>query len=578
MKRTAILCCLWAALGLLPALPTRADGVEGFWLPTQIEGKVYRDLKKLGLRLDEKAIYDINQACLSNAILSLSVDEGTFSPFASASFISDEGLVLTNFHCVARYLEHISDADHDYVKYGCWATSREEETYLPNLQVNQLIAVRDVTDSILLHTEGLHGVDFTNRINENSRQIVKRESRGRGVQGKIYSLFGGRQYILTLFRSFRDVRIVAAPPVSIGKFGGDTDNWQWPRYSTDFAILRVYADKENRPARYNAGNRPYRPGTHLKLSSRGVKENDFVMVAGFPAQTRQYIPSFALEQIVFNETQAEADLVKIKLDYYTQRKESCGDSLYSYYNVLAGSAANIYLRSVGEISGVREAGLVEKKRQQEAGITAWIAADSERQQRYGSNLLADMESNYAQLTRLNFADLMFQSTALYGADIIPFAGKFERLVQMEGRSRKPSEGALKAETGRLRPLAESFYRDFRIEDDKYLMEKTIGYYIERVDSVYFSPELRIAATHYPHHFRAYIDSLYAHSLLRDRELLLGFLDRVPDRGVEELREDGLYRLALGFYRTYVNQINRQRQNYQEKTGRCTHSTCRPMPK
>lgn len=564
MKRTALIGSLWILLGLTAALPVRADGTGGFWLPTQIEGRLHQALKRQGLRLDAREIYDINRACLSNAILSLSVDEGTFSPFASASFISDEGLVLTNFHCVASYLEQISDAGHDYVKYGCWATSRDEETYLPNLQVNQLIAVRDVTDSILVHTAGLRGADFTRRINENSSRLIKREVRGRGITGKVYSLFGGQQYILTLYRSFRDVRIVAAPPISIGKFGGDTDNWQWPRYSADFAILRVYADAENRPAPHNTANRPYRPESHLTISSRGVRENDFVMVAGYPAQTRQYIPSFALERIVFNETRAEADLARIKLDYYTRCKELCADSLYSSYNVLAGSAANVYLRSRGEISGVRAAGLVEKRRRREAALAAWIAADSARQQRYGSNLLPDMEANYARLTPLNYADLMFRSTALYGARIIPFAGKFERLVQMENRRRKPSAEALNGEINRLRPLAGAFYRDFRIEDDKYLMEKILGYYIEHVDTALFSPSLRIAATRYPHHFHAYIDSLYAHSPLRDRESALRFLDRVPDHGVADLRDDGLYRLALDFYLTYVRQINPQRQIYQTK--------------
>ena len=153
-----------------------------------------------------------NQSCLSNAILSLSYDNSTFSPSASASFISGEGLVLTNFHCVARYLEHISDANHDYVKHGCWATQRSEETYLPNLQVNQLITIKDVTTEITQDTGNLTDQALTQKINENGNKIVKSQAKGRGVEGKIYSLFGGRQYILAVFRCFKDVRIVAAPP------------------------------------------------------------------------------------------------------------------------------------------------------------------------------------------------------------------------------------------------------------------------------------------------------------------------------------------------------------------------------
>ena len=169
MKLTTIISAFYLFC-LLCIQPVHADG--GFWLPTQIQGKVHQAMKKQGLRLSEKDIYDINQSCLSNAILSLSYDNSTFSPSASASFISGEGLVLTNFHCVARYLEHISDANHDYVKHGCWATQRSEETYLPNLQVNQLITIKDVTTEITQDTGNLTDQALTQKINENGNKIV----------------------------------------------------------------------------------------------------------------------------------------------------------------------------------------------------------------------------------------------------------------------------------------------------------------------------------------------------------------------------------------------------------------------
>ena len=182
MKLTTIISAFYL-LCLLCIQPVHADG--GFWLPTQIQGKVHQAMKKQGLRLSEKDIYDINQSCLSNATLSLSYDNSTFSPSASASFISGEGLVLTNFHCVARYLEHISDANHDYVKHGCWATQRSEETYLPNLQVNQLITIKDVTTEITQDTGNLTDQALTQKINENGNKIVKSQAKGRGVEGKI---------------------------------------------------------------------------------------------------------------------------------------------------------------------------------------------------------------------------------------------------------------------------------------------------------------------------------------------------------------------------------------------------------
>lgn len=561
MKLTTIISAFYLFC-LLCIQPVHADG--GFWLPTQIQGKVHQAMKKQGLRLSEKDIYDINQSCLSNAILSLSYDNSTFSPSASASFISGEGLVLTNFHCVARYLEHISDANHDYVKHGCWATQRSEETYLPNLQVNQLITIKDVTTEITQDTGNLTDQALTQKINENGNKIVKSQAKGRGVEGKIYSLFGGRQYILAVFRCFKDVRIVAAPPISIGKFGGDTDNWQWPRYSADFAILRVYANDKNQPAAYNKQNRPYQPDAHLSISTKGVKPDDFVMVAGYPAQTRQYVPSFALEKIVFKDTQAEADIAKIKLDFYTQRKETAADSLYSYYNIKAGSAANVYLKSIGEISGVKESGIIARKQQEEQAMTEWILSDDTRTQRYGATLLDDMKANYERLTQLNFTDQMFREVALYGANVIPFAGKFEKLVQMEQRKSKNVKTAMKGEIRKLKPLTVAFYRDFRPEDDKYIMKKMLAYYLEHVDSIFYSTALKKVEKHYPQHLSAYIDSLYDHSPLRNQESMLALLDSVPTQGTAALSQDELYQLSLGFYLVYVEKINRLKQAYQNK--------------
>lgn len=561
MKLTTIISGL-CLICLLFTQSVHAD--DGFWLPTQIQGKVHQEMKKQGLRLSEKDIYDINQSCLSNAILSLSVDNSTFSPFATASFISDEGLVLTNFHCVARYLEHISNTENDYIKHGCWATKRQEETYLPNLQVNQLITVKDVTTEMTDGTATLSDRALTQQINENGNKIVKSMAKGRSVDGKVYSLFGGKQYILAVFRSFRDVRIVAAPPISLGKFGGDTDNWQWPRYSADFAILRVYANDSNQPANYNNQNRPYQPDAYLPISAKGVKEDDFVMVAGYPAQTRQYIPSFSLEKIILKDTKAEADIAKIKLNYYTQQKENTNDSLYSYYNIKAGGAANIYLKSIGEMNGVNESGIIARKQQDEQALTEWILADEQRKQRYGASLLTDMEENYKLLTQLNFADQMFREVALYGANVIPFAGKFEKLVQMEQRKSKNVKTVMKGEVRKLKPLTESFYRDFKVDDDKYIMKKLLAYYLEHVDSSFYAASLKEVAKQYPANLSNYIDSLYAGSLLRSQLDMIAFLDSVPTQGTAALSQDRLYQLSLGFYRMYVEKVNRLKQTYQNK--------------
>lgn len=548
---------------LLLSTPVLLFADDGFWLPSQVQGKIYQTMKKQGLKLSEKDIYDVNRACLSNAMLSLSYENGTFTPFASASFVSAEGLVITNFHCMMSYLEHISDATHDYIQYGCWATAREQEMPLFNLQVNQLVSIEDVTTAVAEGTEGLTGSALDKQINTNGASVLRGRQKENGIEEKIFSFFGGQQYLLIRMRIFNDVRIVAAPPVTIGKFGGDTDNWQWPRYSADFALLRVYVNEKGEPASYSKNNQPYRPESFLSISTKGVKENDFVMIGGYPAQTRRYVPSFSLAKIIFQDTQAEADVAKTKLDFYTERKMHT-DSLYSYYNVLAGAAANVYLRASGKINGVRESKLIETKEKEERRLADWIKADEHRKQEYGERLLDEMKANYEQLTKLNFTELLFQEVALNGAYIIPFAGKFEKLMTMAEQKRKTMNEDMAKESEKLQKLTNSFYRKFKVDDDKEIMKRLLSIYLERVDTAYYSPSLKTMAKYYPDQLGTYVDSLYRQSPLADERRLVSFLENVTQTGVSALKEDPLYQLAIGFYLVHVDKVIRQKHKYQNR--------------
>lgn len=560
MKRFFIRLLICAAVGLACNV-VYAEG--GFWLPNQIEGKLYKLMKSEGLKLSAREIYDINEACLSNAILSLGYDDATFTPFASASFVSKDGLVLTNFHCVMRYIQNLSNEKNDFIKYGCWTRSREEEHPLFNLQVNQLLGVTDVTEQVLQGTDSLKGADFTNKMNANAREAQKAARKGRGISSKVYSLAGGLQYIMVEMRSFQDVRIVAAPPISIAKFGGDTDNWQWPRYSADFALLRVYADKNNNPSSYKKENEPYHPESYFKISTKGVEEGNFVMTAGFPSLTRQYIPSFALDKIVFQNKQSENDIVKRKLDYYEQKKSEGGE-WYSHYNVLVSGINNVYLRTLGEISGVREADLVNVKRAEEEKLLDWIRADKKRMETYGVDFYKEMEENYQALSVLNYTKMMFEQIALNSVGMIPYAGKFEKLIGMYRQTKRKLTGAKKNEIKRLRGISAEFFRSFRIDDDKEIMKLLLPLYIERVDPQFFSDELKQVASLSKSELNTYIDSLYSHTLLRDYSHVEEFLDSIPSQGVDALYNDPMYKLAIGFYYMHVSKVARLQQQLSAK--------------
>lgn len=560
MMKSHLLRILFCVIALCITGVLYAEG--GLWLPNQIEGKLYKLMKSEGMKLSADDIYSINQACISNAILSLSNDDATYTPFASASFISKDGLVLTNFHCVMSYIQNLSNKENDFIKYGCWTTSREQEHPLFNLQVNQLVRVTDVTKQVLAGTDSLSGIEFNNKMNANAREVQKTAVKGRGMSSKVYSLAGGGQYVMLEMRSFQDVRIVAAPPISIAKFGGDTDNWQWPRYSADFALLRVYAD-ENQPSRYKKENTPYHPEAYLKISTEGVEEDDFVMVAGFPAMTRQYIPSFALDKIIFQNTQSENDIIKKKLDYYIKKKEEGGES-YSHYNVLVSRINNVYLRNRGEISGVREANLVEIKSEEEKQLLEWIQSDDKRMQKYGVDFYNEMKENYEVLSALNYTKMMFEQIALNSVGMIPYAGKFEKLIGMYRQTKRKLEGAKKNEIKRLKGISKEFFRTFKIDDDREIMKLLLPLYIERVDSQFFSEELKKVAALSKEDMYNYIDSLYDNTLLRDYNHVEAFLDSIPSKGIDGLYNDPMYKLSIGFYYMHVSKVARLQQKLSSK--------------
>ena len=246
-------------LFLLLASTLSAQVSSGMWFPHQaVSDEVYQLLRKDGIKLSREQIYTPDGTCLSTAILSLSQDGGLATPFATASFISDEGLIITNYHCVSRYIKDISTEENDYVKYGCWAENREQEAPLRNMQVNQLLSCDDITDQLSEGLEGLSAKVRADSLAERASRLAK-AAKNTGNEGtRVYSMMGGQQYVIARYKIFHDVRIVASPPASLA-LESDDSNWQWPRYACDFAILRVYANKAGLSTSYKKTNIPYRP-------------------------------------------------------------------------------------------------------------------------------------------------------------------------------------------------------------------------------------------------------------------------------------------------------------------------------
>ncbi len=342
MKRTLL--TLFAALAFLPAL---AD--EGMWLPSLISERI-DDMRSKGFRLTAEDIYSINQASMKDAVV-------LFDGGCTGELVSPEGLLLTNHHCGYDAIQRHSTVEHDYLTHGFWAMSRAEELPNEGLNVRFLVRMEEVTDRL--------------KAGETVEEIVRRaEAEGKGFRASVEQMYYGNQQFLFVYRQFDDVRLVAAPPSSIGKFGGDTDNWIWPRHTGDFSVFRIYASKDNEPAAYSPDNVPYRPGKFFTVSAGGVGEGDFTMIYGFPGNTQEYILSDAVRYIAERSDPAKIAIRTGRLDLIREAQQS-DPELRIHYAAKQATVANAWKKWQGEALGIGRRGTAETKRAYEEAFEAW---------------------------------------------------------------------------------------------------------------------------------------------------------------------------------------------------------------
>ena len=342
MKRTLL--TLFAALAVLPAL---AD--EGMWLPSLISERI-DDMRSKGFRLTAEDIYSINQASMKDAVV-------LFDGGCTGELVSPEGLLLTNHHCGYDAIQRHSTVEHDYHTHGFWAMSRAEELPNEGLNVRFLVRMEEVTDRL--------------KAGETAEEIVRRaEAEGKGFKASVEQMYYGNQQFLFVYRQFDDVRLVAAPPSSIGKFGGDTDNWIWPRHTGDFSVFRIYASKDNEPAAYSPDNVPYRPGKFFTVSAEGVGEGDFTMIYGFPGNTQEYILSDAVRYIAERSDPAKIAIRTGRLDLIREAQQS-DPELRIHYAAKQATIANAWKKWQGEALGIGRRGTAETKRAYEEAFEAW---------------------------------------------------------------------------------------------------------------------------------------------------------------------------------------------------------------
>ena len=552
---------LLAIIVIILSAPVNMRGEEGLWLPILLKEQKFSQMRKLGLKLSPEEIYSVNRACVKDAVIGLMSEGANLRSFGTASFISANGLLLTNYHVVLSYLEQFSTKENDFLKYGYWAGKAPEETLCRGLEMKQLIRMEDVTNEILKGTDGLTGAERLDKIDENGKSIAKEATKGTKYEAKMQALFGNNQYIMSIYAIYSDIRMVAAPPFAIGKFGGDSDNYCWPRHTGDFAVLRVYSDKDNNPANYSQKNIPYRPVHYFNISISGVKDGDFVMIPGFPGTTREYIPSFSLEKIIYGENATRVSIRGEKISILKNAIEENPDRKFRYTTRLS-SIGNSYLRAKGEIMGVTRMDLVNKKREEEKAFQEWVNATPERTKKYG-NVLSEMEKLYVDVSRYNMADLYFNEAGINGSEIVPFIGKFEKLASIYSRKNLDAKAA-DLEAKRLIALTVQFFNNWDYEVDRKMFRNLMFRYYDKMPADFHPEAMDIYIKKYDGDVNLLTEKVFSQSMFTDKQKLTQFLEN-PERDVDEkIKNDALYQLAIGYYRVNVDKIMRQRSELQAK--------------
>ena len=399
------------ALILAGASQVRAD--EGMWLPSEILKKI-KDIQSQGFKLTAEDIYSVNKSSLKDAVV-------RFGGGCTGELISGEGLLITNHHCGFGQIQSHSSVEHDYLKDGFWAMSRAEELPNPGLSVSFLEYMTDVTDEVLKGYKPKMTEEKRNEIiAKNTKKIEEKAINGNpNLRANVRPLYYGNQYFLFVYKVYTDVRLVGAPPSSIGKFGGDTDNWMWPRHTGDFSIFRVYAGEDNEPAAYSEKNVPFRPKKFFKINARGIKEGDFTMVYGFPGSTREYLFSDAVKYTAYTSNPHKIALRTLRLNIQKEEMNKDQAVRIKYASKQAG-VANAWKKWQGEAKGIIKNHAVENKQAFEAKFDEWAKGKPEYE-----GLVARFKELYASIEELSLVQ-DYQTEALNAVEIIGFAGRGQR--------------------------------------------------------------------------------------------------------------------------------------------------------
>lgn len=510
----------------------RAD--EGMWIPVLIEKYNIKLMQEKGFKLSAEDIYSVNKACMKDAVL-------IFGGGCTGEIISGEGLLITNHHCGYGQIQEHSSLENDYLRNGFWAMSRKEELTNPGLTVTILKRMEDVTSAVLNGvTDAMDQTERENLINKNISEIQKKAVEGTGYRARITPFYMGNQYFLFVNETFRDIRLVGAPPSAIGKFGGETDNWIWPRHTGDFSIFRIYANKNNQPADYSSENVPYKPAYFFPISIKGVKEGDFTMVFGYPGSTSQYVPSYHID-MVKNFINPKIIDIRTKKIEIMEAAMNTDPLIRIQYSAKKSGIANSWKKWQGEIMGLDKMNTIETKEDYEKKFAKWVDADAVRSSKYGK-ILPSYKNFYDEMKEYTLVN-NYTNEVFNGVEVFSMARSIKVLSELiENNSSGEIVNATKTN---LLSSAKDFFKDYNMNTDKKIFVAVMKMYGETLDQKWLIPEYVKLRNSCKGDFEAAAEKLYSKSVFADEAKFNSFVKSFNKSSVTKVENDQFYVLAMG---------------------------------
>ena len=492
----------------------KAKADEGMWLLPLIEKLNIGKMTELGLKLSAEDIYSLNKVCVKDAVV-------IFSGICTAEIVSSQGLVLTNHHCGYGSIQAHSSVDHDYLRDGFWAMSKEEELPNPNLSVTFLIRIEDVTSQVLANVKpGMSETDRTAAINDVRQAIEKKASEGNGYRVQVASFYGGNYFYLIVYERYTDVRLVGTPPSSIGKFGFDTDNWEWPRHTGDFSVFRVYSGPDGKPAPYAKENIPLKPKHFLPVSIKERNKGDFAMILGYPGRTSRYMTSYEVnEQLQI----VHPDRIKIRgIKQEIWMKDMLADQKVNIqYSEKYSVSSNYWKYSIGQKGSLEKLNVKAKKEELENQFNKWVVATPERKAKYGEAL--NMIKTAIEGRAEYYNALQYLNECLQGCELLSLNRGVAGLVTaLKAKDNQKISDAVE----QIKKNGSDFFKDYNPPTDNKSMKAMLKLYRADIPAK-FLPDfyLNVIDKKFKGDIDKFVDDMFAKSLFANEAKLDAFLNK-----------------------------------------------------